>query len=104
MPDLNTITGLPSIQSSAPSSRLNTVSSPAEAQVKFADQLKNAIDKVNQGQIESDQKTKALASGEIDNLHEVMITSKKASITMQTSVEVRNKVVEAYKEIMRMQV
>ncbi|SFF70394.1 flagellar hook-basal body complex protein FliE [Halobacillus alkaliphilus] len=104
MPDLNTITGLPSVQSNTLSPRINPGSSPAEAQVKFADQLKNAIDQVNQTQVESDQKTKALASGEIDNLHEVMITSKKASITMQTSVEVRNKVVEAYKEIMRMQV
>ncbi|MCA1009230.1 flagellar hook-basal body complex protein FliE [Halobacillus halophilus] len=104
MPDLNTIKGLPSIQSNTFSPQINPGSSPAEAQVKFADQLKNAIDQVNHTQLESDQKTKALANGEVENLHEVMITSKKASITMQTSIEVRNKVVEAYKEIMRMQV
>ena len=38
------------------------------------------------------------------NLHNVMITAEKASVTMQTTLEIRNKVVEAYQEIMRMQV
>ncbi|MGP4075601.1 flagellar hook-basal body complex protein FliE [Halobacillus sp. K22] len=104
MPNLNTTIGSPSVQFNTMSPRIRSNNSPAEAQAKFADQLKNAIDKVNQTQIESDEKTKAMASGEIDNLHEMMITSQKASITMQTSIEVRNKVVEAYKEIMRMQV
>ncbi|WP_332308704.1 flagellar hook-basal body complex protein FliE [Halobacillus mangrovi] len=45
-----------------------------------------------------------MARGEVDDLHNVMIASQKASITMQTTVEVQNKVIEAYKEMMRMQV
>jgi flagellar hook-basal body complex protein FliE len=40
----------------------------------------------------------------MDNLHQVMITAEKASVTLQTTLEIRNKVVEAYQEIMRMQV
>ncbi|MCP3031190.1 flagellar hook-basal body complex protein FliE [Halobacillus sp. A1] len=78
--------------------------SPGEAHSKFADNLKLAIENVNQTQGVSNDMTKALANGEIDDLHEVMIASEKASVTMQTTVEMRNKVVEAYKEIMRMQV
>ncbi|MYL48700.1 flagellar hook-basal body complex protein FliE [Halobacillus litoralis] len=78
--------------------------SPGEAHATFANQLKNAIARVNEAQILSDHKTKALAKGEINDLHDVMITSQKASITMKTAVEMQSKVVEAYKEVMRMQV
>ncbi|GGC96936.1 flagellar hook-basal body complex protein FliE [Pontibacillus salipaludis] len=78
--------------------------SPQEAQSAFATSLKNAIKNVNNAQVESNIKTEQLAKGEIDNLHDVMIASKKASITLQTAVEVQGKAVDAYKEIMRMQV
>ncbi|MRG85404.1 flagellar hook-basal body complex protein FliE [Salinibacillus xinjiangensis] len=77
--------------------------SPFEAQQNFSQSLKNAIDKVNDSQIKSDQMTTALAKGEIDNLHDVMISAQKASITLQTAVEVQSKAIEAYKEVMRMQ-
>jgi flagellar hook-basal body complex protein FliE len=77
---------------------------PFQAQQNFAAQLKNAIEKVNEAQVVSDQKTIALAQGKIDNLHEVMIASQKASIMLQTTVEVQGKAIEAYKEIMRMQI
>ncbi|MEQ6375321.1 flagellar hook-basal body complex protein FliE [Bacillaceae bacterium S4-13-58] len=77
---------------------------PGEAQSNFAGQLQNAINHVNQTQIQSDSKTQALANGTIDDLHDVMITAQKASITLQTAVEVQGKVIEAYKEIMRMQI
>lgn len=78
--------------------------SPGEAHATFANQLKNAIAGVNDTQMLSNDKTKALAKGEIDDLHDVMISSQKASITMKTAVEMQSKVVEAYKEVMRMQV
>lgn len=77
---------------------------PFQAQTSFSNSLKEAIGKVNQAQIDSDMKTEALAKGQMDNLHDVMITAQKASITIQTAVEVQGKVIDAYKEIMRMQV
>ncbi len=77
---------------------------PNEAHSAFAESLKNAIDNVNEAQVESSKKTEQLAKGEVDNLHDVMITAKKASITLQTAVQVQGKVVDAYKEVMRMQV
>ncbi|SET41962.1 flagellar hook-basal body complex protein FliE [Salinibacillus kushneri] len=77
---------------------------PFKAQQNFADSLKNAINQVNDAQIESDQKTKALAAGEIDNLHDVMIAAQKSSVMLQTAVEVQSKAVEAYKQVMRMQI
>ncbi|MCM3003777.1 flagellar hook-basal body complex protein FliE [Priestia koreensis] len=70
----------------------------------FGTLLKEAIDSVNQSQVAADQATQKLVNGEDIDLHEVMITSQKASITLQTAVEVRNKMIEAYQEVMRMQV
>lgn len=66
--------------------------------------LKDAINDVNNVQIQSDMATAKLAKGENIELHDVMITAQKASITLQAALEVRNKAVEAYQEIMRMQV
>ncbi|MRH42255.1 flagellar hook-basal body complex protein FliE [Aquibacillus halophilus] len=77
---------------------------PAKAQSQFTNNLKNAIDHLNQVQGASDKKTEALARGEINDLHDVMITAKKSSLTLQTAVEVQRKVIDAYNEVMRMQV
>ena len=76
----------------------------SEAQKSFSSFLKNSIEKVNETQIQSDKLTEKLALGQDVDLHEVMITSQKASVAMQLTLEIRNKAVEAYQEMMRMQV
>ncbi|MFZ3576602.1 flagellar hook-basal body complex protein FliE [Virgibacillus sp. DJP39] len=78
--------------------------SPGDAQANFADTLKTAISSVNKSQVVSNQKTEAFARGDVENLHDVMIAAQKASITLETSVQVQRKVIDAYNEIMRMQV
>lgn len=75
-----------------------------EAQQSFGDFLKSAIESVNQDQKASDVLTEKLIRGEDVELHDIMIASQKASITLNTTLEIRNKVVEAYQEIMRMPV
>ena len=45
-----------------------------------------------------------LVNGEIDQLHDVMIAAQKASLSMSLAVEVQSKVIDAYNEIMRMQI
>lgn len=77
---------------------------PAEVHEKFSNALRNAIDELNKSQVESDVATNKFIRGEITDIHDVMIAAQKASVTRQAALEVRNKVVEAYKEIMRMQV
>lgn len=77
---------------------------PAEAQEQFSTFLKNSIEEVNAAQIQSDKITEKMVRGEQVDLHTVMITSQKASVMLQTTLEIRNKAVEAYQEIMRMQV
>ena len=80
------------------------MSIPAEAGKQFGQILKNAIEQVNNSQVEADQLVQRLAKGEAVQLHDVMIASQKASITLNLALEVRNKVVEAYQEMMRMQI
>lgn len=76
----------------------------AEAQQNFATTLKEAIASVNEQQIQSDTMTEKLINGGNVDLHEVMIAAQKASVTLSATMEVRNKAVEAYQEIMRMSV
>lgn len=78
--------------------------SPGEAQSNFANSLKAAIEHVNDTQVASNTTTKEMAKGEVDDLHNVMITAQKASVTLETSVQIQRKVIDAYKEIMRMQI
>lgn len=77
---------------------------PAEAQKSFSAFFKEAINDVNKVQIESDVLTEKLVRGDHVELHEVMVAAQKASITLNATMEVRNKVVEAYQEIIRMPV
>ncbi|WP_261132821.1 flagellar hook-basal body complex protein FliE [Bacillus sp. Marseille-Q3570] len=79
-------------------------STPGQARDQLAVSFKDLLHKVNEAQIKSDIETEKLISGKTDNLHNVMITAEKASVTLNTAVEVRNKAIEAYQEIMRMQV
>lgn len=88
------------IQGETPTRKLTS----AEAQNSFKTALSDALHKVNDAQHASAKATETLARGGNIDLHEVMITAQKASITLQTTLEVRNKAVEAYQEIMRMQV
>ena len=74
---------------------------PADGAGKFFSEL---VSKVNDLQNQSDKAIQGLASGENKNLHEVMISMEKASISFQFMSSVRNKALEAYQEVMRMQV
>ncbi|ANU14819.1 Flagellar hook-basal body complex protein FliE [Planococcus halocryophilus Or1] len=70
----------------------------------FGQVLKDALKEVSAAQNESDKLTNQLITGEVQDVHEVMIASQKASLSLQMTMQVRNKVVEAYQEVMRMQV
>lgn len=82
----------------------NAPITPKNSQTNFAETLKGAIENLNEIQIESDKTTEALATGNIDDLHNVMITAQKSSITLEATVQIQKKVIDAYNEIMRMQV
>ncbi len=70
----------------------------------FADTLKDAVGNVNEAQKASDKAMQNLATGKTDNVAEVMIASEKADIAFKVMVQVRNKIIDAYQEVMKMQV
>lgn len=70
----------------------------------FSDTLNEAIQNVNELQKSSDKAIQNLATGRTDNVAEVMITSEKADIALKLMVQVRNKIIDAYQDIMKMQV
>jgi len=82
----------------------NTVSDTGKNKVSFSDFLSSAISDVNNLQIQSEQLNEAFAMGKNDNIHQVMIAAEKADMALQLTVQIRNKVLEAYQEIIRMPV
>jgi len=70
----------------------------------FEKWLKSEISEINNQINTADGKLQKLAIGEYNNLHDVMLSLEKAKISFQLGLEVRNKLLEGYQEIMRMQV
>ncbi len=70
----------------------------------FTDALTNALSEANQLQNKADTSIKQMATGEVQDIHQVMVAFEQAKLSMQTLVEVRNKLVEAYQEVSRMSV
>jgi len=69
----------------------------------FASTFQQSLHNVNDAQVERNQLITSFASGETHNVHELMISMQKASLAMSLTSAVRNKVMEAYRELSRMQ-
>jgi flagellar hook-basal body complex protein FliE len=70
----------------------------------FQKMLGDSLNKVNTLQSNADEMLKKLAAGEVKDIHDVMIAVEKAGIAFQLTMQIRNRVIEAYQEIMRMQI
>lgn len=76
----------------------------SEPSSSFATWLNRELADVNNRIVESDLALTKLATGESGNLHQVMIALESARVSFQLAVQIRNKILEGYHEIMRMQV
>ncbi|PLX69231.1 MAG: flagellar hook-basal body complex protein FliE [Denitrovibrio sp.] len=76
----------------------------AEASVDFSTMLKNAIKDVNGAKMEADGAVQKVLSGETNDIHSTMVALQKADVSLKMMLEVRNKIMEAYKEVMRTQI
>jgi flagellar hook-basal body complex protein FliE len=70
----------------------------------FGDVLKDSLAQVNSLQNQADAAIKDLATGGPTTLHDTMIALEKADLSFRLMMQVRNKIVEAYQEVVRMQV
>jgi len=88
----------PAMRTEQPEQAPSAGSGPSFGQV-----LAEAIQRVEQDQKQAEDAAVRLAAGQVDDLAEVMIAAEKASLSLGLAVQIRNKALEAYQEIMRMQ-
>ncbi|MFP4199345.1 MAG: flagellar hook-basal body complex protein FliE [Halanaerobium sp.] len=70
----------------------------------FSDMFREKLNEVNDLKKDSESMTAKFAAGETDNVHDVMIAAEKAKVAVNLTTAVQTKVVDAYNEIMRLQV
>ena len=71
--------------------------------VNFTDVLNNAVNKVNDSQVKANNDIEALIKGDDITMHEVMLSTQEAQISMQLMLEMRNKLYDAHKELSSVQ-
>lgn len=69
----------------------------------FISMLKDKLDEVNNNQIAADNATESFVKGDSTDIHQVMLQGEEAKLSLELAVQVRNKLVEAYQELNRMQ-
>jgi flagellar hook-basal body complex protein FliE len=72
--------------------------------ISFNEQLKELLYSVNTKQTEADEQVSKVVTGESEDLHSAMIALEEASVSFQLMLEIRNKMLEAYQEINRMNI
>lgn len=75
-----------------------------KSESSFEKSLQDAMTKVNDLQIKADKAAQDLATGRSDNIADVMIAAEKADIALRLMMQMRNKMIEGYQEVMKMQV
>ena len=76
----------------------------APDRVGFNELLGMAVKSVSNSQINADTAMQQLAAGQNIELHNVVLAAQKASLTLQLALQIKNKITEAYQEVMRMQI
>jgi flagellar hook-basal body complex protein FliE len=74
------------------------------AKPSFADTLRQAVAEVDRLQTRRDEMVEGMVSGEVTEVHDVMTAAEEAQLAFELLLEVRNRLLEGYQEIMRMQV
>lgn len=95
---INSVSGLTN------SSLIEPKKDASQDKAKFSDVLNDALNQVAGDLKTAEDMSNKLATGEVEDLHDVTIAMEKANLGVQLTVQVRNKAVEAYQEVMRMQI
>jgi len=90
------------------SNRLDSLNVQDTNKVEDQTQFKDVMNKALRGIEQTDTTERAmnmdLVTGELENLHSVMISAEKADIVLSLALQIRNKVIDAYDQVMRMQI
>jgi len=101
---IDSITQLRPVGSLTDVTRVDITPEPEKSGVSFKEIVKDAISEVNKLQKNADELAVKLATGDVEDVHRAMIAMQKAKLALDLTIQVRNKVIEAYQEVMRMQV
>ncbi|OFI06803.1 flagellar hook-basal body complex protein FliE [Clostridium acetireducens DSM 10703] len=69
----------------------------------FSKTLKEKLDKVNDAQVKAENSTESFIKGDDKDIHTLMLDTEEAKMSLELAVQIRNKMVEAYQELNRMQ-
>jgi flagellar hook-basal body complex protein FliE len=92
------------ISGPTPSTAQVIAPTPSRKTGEFVKLLGRLVGQVNDKQMKAETTVKDLVAGKIENVHEIMLVEAEADISFRMLLQARNKLVEAYKEIMRMQI
>lgn len=98
---IGTIKALGSID---PRTAYGAVGVEAPTKASFAEQLQKAVEQVDRLQTVREEAVESMVTGRTTEVHDVMIAAKESQLAFELLLEVRNKLLEAYQEIIRMQV
>jgi flagellar hook-basal body complex protein FliE len=73
-------------------------------EISFGDTLKGMVSSINDLQVTSEDTATRFVAGQVDDVHDAMVAMEKAALSFQFMVEVRNRLVEGYQQVMRMHV
>lgn len=99
--DINTIQ---SLYGATPVTTTETKINPSEGFQSMLNSVMSLLDDTNQAVKNANREQVAFQLGETDNTHDLMIAEQKANIALQYTVAIRDKVLEAYQQIMQMQI
>ncbi|MBL0388907.1 flagellar hook-basal body complex protein FliE [Tumebacillus sp. ITR2] len=100
---INSVTNMLPLQGTGSVQTLQPADVKKTTGPSFSDFLSQAIEGINTEQLQADNMTALMAAGKAPDLHSVMIATEKATLSFQMGVQIRNKALESYQEIMRMQ-
>ena len=83
---------------------LNKTSTQTSEDTSFKDMLNDAMKDVNQQQVEGYNAMQDIATGKVTNLQEAIQQIEEAELSMKLALETKNKAINAYREVMRMQI
>lgn len=94
--------GLQQLQEARGATGTTGVETPQQPGGGFADTLKNALDSVNETQGRASEMTAAYERGEVTDVAKVMLARQESGVAFEATLQVRNKLLSAYQDIMRM--
>lgn len=100
---INRIQNVANSAISTQNTRLGQANATAKTSTPFSEVVQKAVNGVNEMQVQADQKSADLISGKTDDVHDVSIAMQRSKLSFELMMEIRNKLLDTYKEVSRIQ-